>query len=50
MDCSEYDSGWCGWLVQAVEHVTLHLRVVSLSPTLGVEPTKKKKKKDSGWV
>ena len=28
------------WLAQAVERVTFDLRVVSLSPTLGVEPTK----------
>lgn len=27
------------WLAQSVEHRTLDLRVVSSSPTLGVEPT-----------
>lgn len=27
------------WLAQSVEHVTLDLGVVSLSPTLGVEMT-----------
>lgn len=27
------------WLVQAVEHVTLELGVVSLSPELDMEPT-----------
>ena len=26
-----------GWLVQSEGHATLHLRVVSLCPTLGVE-------------
>ena len=33
------------WLAQWVEHVTHNLRAVSLSPTLGVEPTFKKKEK-----
>ena len=33
------------WLAQSVEHVTLDLEVIGLSPTLGVEPTLKKKKK-----
>ena len=28
------------------EYVTLHLRIVSLSPTLGVEITKKKRERD----
>jgi len=32
------------WLAQSVKHVTLDLGVVSLSPTLGVEFTLKKKK------
>ena len=32
------------WLAQSTEHMTLNLRVMSSSPTLGVEPTKKKKK------
>lgn len=32
------------WLVQSVGHATLHLGVRSLSPTLGLEITKKKKK------
>ena len=27
------------WLAQLVEHLTLDLRVVSSSPTLGVEPS-----------
>ena len=27
------------WLAQSAEHVTLDLRVVSLSPTLGVKMT-----------
>ena len=31
------------WLAITVEHMILDLRVVSLSPTLGVEITKKKK-------
>ena len=31
---------WRGaWLAQSVEHVTLDLRVVSASPTLGIEIT-----------
>ena len=30
------------WLAQSVEHVTFDLKVVSLSPTLGVEITLKK--------
>ena len=29
------------WLAQSVEHVTLDFRVVSSSPTLGVEPAEK---------
>ena len=29
------------WLAQSEEHVTLDLRLMSLSPTLGVEITKK---------
>lgn len=33
------------WLAQVVEQVTLELRVVSLSPTLGIERTKKIKNK-----
>ena len=33
----------CAWLAQSVKHVTLDLGVVSSSPTLGMEPTKKKK-------
>ena len=32
---------WGCWLAQTVEHVTLDLRVVSLSPTLRVEFTLK---------
>lgn len=31
------------WLAQLVERVTLDLRVLNLSPTLGVEFTEKKK-------
>ena len=34
-----------GWLAQSVEHATLDLGVVSLSPTLGVELTFLKKSK-----
>ena len=30
---------WGIWLAQSVEHATLDLRVVSLSPTLGMEIT-----------
>ena len=30
---------WGAWLAQLVERATLHLRVVSSSPTLGVEIT-----------
>ena len=30
---------WGAWLAQLVERVTLQLRVVSLSPTLGIEIT-----------
>ena len=30
---------WGGWLAQSVEHVTLDVGVISLSPTLGVEFT-----------
>lgn len=33
-----------GWLAQPLEHVTLELRVVSLSPILGVELTLNKQK------
>ena len=33
--------GWLSWEI----HVTLDLRAVSSSPTLGAEPTKKKRKK-----
>ena len=36
------NGGWGGaWLAQSEEHTTLDLRVVSLSPTLGIEITKK---------
>ena len=28
---------WGAWLAQLEEHTTLHLRVMSLSPTLSVE-------------
>ena len=33
--------GWgkCAWLAQLVEHATLDLRVLSLSPTFSMEPT-----------
>ena len=27
------------WLAQLADHITLDLKVVSLSPTLGMEPT-----------
>ena len=33
---------WGSWLAQLVEHVTLDLWVLSLSPMSGVEPTLKK--------
>ena len=33
---------WGDWLVQSVEHVTLDLGVVSLSPTSGLELIQKK--------
>jgi len=33
--------GGSAWLAQSEEHATLNLGVVSLSPTLGVEMTKK---------
>jgi len=38
---------WKGgtWLAQSVDHATLDLKVMSLSPTLGVEPTLKNKSK-----
>ena len=29
---------WGTWLAQSAEHVTLDLRVMSSSPTLGMEP------------
>ena len=52
--CSE-SVGWRGtWLAQSVERVTLDLRIVSLSPMLGVEVTLKisknlkKRKKECG--
>lgn len=32
-------SAWGAWLVQLTVHVTLDLRVMSLSPTLGIEIT-----------
>ena len=35
-------------LAQLVEHTTLDVRVMGLSPTLGVEPTLKKKKMEVG--
>ena len=37
----------CGtWLAQLLEPVTLNLRVVSSSPTLGVEPVQEKKRRN----
>lgn len=33
-----------GWLAQSVKHMTFDLGVISSSPTLGVELTKKKKR------
>ena len=30
---------WGTWLAQLVEHVTVDLRIMSLSPTLGMVPT-----------
>ena len=38
---------WGAWLAQLVEHATLDLRVVSSSPTLGMEPTLPPKKSDN---
>lgn len=43
------------WPVQSVEHTTLGLRVVSLSPTLGADYLKKKNSKETNhpnksWV
>uniref|UniRef100_A0A7N5JXH0 Uncharacterized protein n=1 Tax=Ailuropoda melanoleuca TaxID=9646 RepID=A0A7N5JXH0_AILME len=35
----EGKQGWGAWLPQSGEHATLDLRVVSLSPMLGVEMT-----------
>ena len=32
------------WLIQWVQHATLDLRIMSSSPTLGIEPTLEKKK------
>ena len=34
-------SFWGAWLAESEEHVTLDLKVLNLSPTLGVEITKK---------
>ena len=31
--------GWGTWLAQSVEHAILYLRVLSLSPVLGIEIT-----------
>lgn len=39
-------SSWGSWLAQWVEHSGLDLRVMSLSPMWGVEPTYKERKKD----
>ena len=36
---SKVESLWGAWMAQLVEHVTLDLRVMSSSPTLGMEPT-----------
>lgn len=38
-------SGWGVWLPQSLEHVTLDIRSVSSSPTLGLALTLIKKKK-----
>lgn len=35
----EMVASWGAWLAQLVEHVTIDLGVVCLSPTLGVEMT-----------
>ena len=41
----------CGtWLALEVEHPTLDFRVVSSSPTLGMEPPLKKNIWDAGWL
>lgn len=39
------EAGWSAWLAESIDHVILDLKVMSLSPILGVEPTLKKKKK-----
>lgn len=38
-ELSEKSKGWGTWRAQTVECVTLDVRVMSLSSTLGVEPT-----------
>ena len=35
----EYFRPWGAWMVQSVEHATIDLRILSLSPTLRVEVT-----------
>ena len=42
--CKVYDFCWGAWPAHLVEHVTLDLGVVSLSPMLGIEITLRKEK------
>lgn len=42
LPCFKIVSSRGNWLAQLVEHLTLDLRVIGLSPTLGVELTFKK--------
>ena len=42
----EADERWGAWLAQLVQHMPLDLRVVSLSPMVGVEITGGKKRKE----
>jgi len=42
LSCFRILKTWGAWLTQSVEHATLHLGVVSSSPTLGVEILKNK--------
>lgn len=37
------------WLAQSEEHMTFDFRVLSLSPTIGMEPTLKQKRKNKSW-
>lgn len=43
-DLFHNQTSWSAWFAPSVEHVTLDLRIVSLSPMFGVEIKKNKNK------